>query len=72
MLSKYKNINIKMRHINKFNEGKDDKKSLQESMEEFYEEYESSYIDGNCHGVIKKLIDHLQKDGLMKKEKWKV
>jgi len=41
-------------------------------MEEFYEEHEDSYIDGNCHGVIKLLIKHLQKDGLLKKGKWKV
>lgn len=60
-----------MKHIDRFNESKKDK-SLQESMVEFYEEHEDSYIDGNCNSVIKLLIKHLQKDGLLEKGKWSI
>lgn len=46
--------------------------TLQEAMDEFYEEYEDSYIDGNTHGVIVKLIEHLQRLKLLKMGKWEI
>lgn len=69
-----------MKHLKKYNEDLDDdaqddneeeggltEKTLQQSMDDFYDEYESSYIDANTHGVIVKLIEHLQKDNLIDK-----
>jgi len=38
---------------------------LQESLNDFYVEFETSYIDGNTHGVIVELIGRLQSDGLL-------
>ena len=61
-----------MKHVKSFNEDKEDKTTLQNSMEDFYSEYEDSYIDGNAHGLIKLLIKHLQKDGLLEKGKWNI
>ncbi len=43
--------------------------SLQDVMNDFYDEYEDSYIDGNTHGVIVLLINKLKEEGLLK-GKW--
>lgn len=60
-----------MKHVKKFNED-NSKTTLQDSMVNFYDEYEDSYIDGNAHGLIVKLIEHLQADGLLAKGDWEV
>ena len=64
-----------LKHIKGFNESEenldiDDSVTLQEVMDEFYEEYESSYIDGNTHGVIVKLIEELKKNKLLLGGEW--
>ncbi len=46
------------------------KSSLQEAMDEFYEECRSrGYIDANTYGVIIMLIEHLQNKNLLPKDK---
>ncbi len=64
-----------LKHIKGFNESEenldiDDSVTLQEVMDEFYEEYESSYIDANTHGVIVKLIEELKKNKLLLGGEW--
>lgn len=46
----------------------EERKTLQEVMDEFYEEYETSYIDANTHGIIVKLIEELKSNGLIEGE----
>ena len=41
---------------------------IEEVLNEFYLEYEDSYIDANTHGVIVKLIEELQESGLLLNE----
>jgi len=43
---------------------------LQEFMNEFYIEYEDSYIDENTHGVIVLLINELQENNLLSGGEW--
>jgi hypothetical protein len=38
---------------------------LQEVMDDFYDEYETSYIDSNSHGLIVRLIEELKRSGLL-------
>jgi phage terminase small subunit len=58
-----------LKHIKKFNETTENLNTsdvtLQEIMNDFYDEYESSYIDINTHGVIVKLIKELKDNGLL-------
>lgn len=63
---------VETKENNQFDNEDEDEESpvtLQEVMNDFYDEYEDSYIDGNTHGVIVKLIDKLKKSGLLK-GKW--
>jgi hypothetical protein len=39
--------------------------TLQEVMNDFYDEYETSYIDANTHGLIVKLIEELKRNELL-------
>jgi hypothetical protein len=44
--------------------------TLQEVMNDFYDEYETSYIDANTHGVIVKLIEELKRNELLLGGDW--
>ncbi len=73
-IKKFENMNDDsegMSHLFRDNR-RNTEKTLQESMTEFYDEWEDSYIDANTHGVIKKLIEHLQEDSLLVKGKWEI
>lgn len=41
---------------------------LEDLLNNFYLEYEDSYIDGNTHGVIKLLVEQMQEEGLLPEE----
>ena len=43
---------------------------LQEFMNDFYTEYEDSYIDANTHGVIVELIKELKENNLLSGGEW--
>ena len=45
--------------------------TLKESLKDFYDLYEDSYIHANEDGLIKLLIKHLQKDKLLQLKKKK-
>lgn len=44
--------------------------ALQEVMNDFYDEYETSYIDANTHGVVVRLIEELKRSELLLGGDW--
>jgi hypothetical protein len=68
---------MKENRIKRFNENSElnisdvsDSITLQEVMNDFYDEYETSYIDANTHGVIVKLIEELKRNELLLGGDW--
>lgn len=51
--------------LKKFNESSENVEDVQRVIAEFYMQYEDSYIDGNTHGVIERLLKRLQRNNML-------